>query len=262
MNADEVIRDLPKCRWRADIDNQLATLRGFFTVEKQPCDRVASVEAMGPQTYLWRDACDSALARRCREFLQAVPFDSSRPQCNDTDNPPQNSVLTQLSQMKSPLSPSTTSAPTGWTWEKYADTIWRLTPKTAEDFLQSPVFDLMTDFEAAWSTPALQQLGFNSSLRKATWVIQRTQQGHHLRLHNDYSSGRQLAFILYLTPDDWSAEDGGQLIVQDPSFSILPAFNTCVIFKMVNWASPYHCISDVEADDSKPRIALVGFWNE
>jgi len=61
------------------------------------------------------------------------------------------------------------------------------------------------------------------------------QDTHHLLCHDDELSGRRIAYILYLVPDDWSDKDGGHLDLfsvnanKEPTTvatSLVPAWNT------------------------------------
>jgi Rps23 Pro-64 3,4-dihydroxylase Tpa1-like proline 4-hydroxylase len=69
---------------------------------------------------------------------------------------------------------------------------------------------------------------------------------------------RKIAFLYYLTPNNWDYEkDGGGLVVQrkdsEELFTIQPAFNRLVMWTMVN-----HAVEKVRR--GKGRVALVGFY--
>ncbi len=101
---------------------------------------------------------------------------------------------------------------------------------------------------------------------KATWVLQRVIQNHGISVHSDDFHGRKLAFVYYLTPDDWDNNiDGGALCVDsginNKYEKINAQFNTLVAWNMNNQKSPLHYVETVRALNNRPRIALVGFFN-
>ena len=235
-----------------------------------------SITSKQENVFLCQNVANRVLAKACRTFLMTIPFDMTRKECNDTDMPVLDYVykclversrinherkLLQGDKYEPDTLPLICPNPNNWLWERYSSSIWRAAPKTLEDFRFSPVFDYITHITHVWK---LGKFGLNiDNMFKATWVIQRVHQGDEIGFHNDYAQGRQIAFVFYLTPDDWRDEDGGLLKVRTPESEqdYIPHFNSGVIFKMINSYSPLHKVTRVRALDDKPRISLVGFWN-
>lgn len=260
-----------QCRTRCDIDNQLGQLTKYWkSLESdQNVSSSLSLKQEQENVFVCDNFCNNIeLAKQTRDFLLKIAFDKNRKQCNDNDMLPQNSVYTKLIEnwkltaSEPKLETDKPASPNEWFWEKYSETIWRATPKTIESFRMSPIFDFLQTVESIWRNSAFPNSDFNKMI-KATWVIQRIHQGHGIGYHNDFAPGRQIAFVIFLTPDDWENKDGGFLSVtsNDSIKSYLPKFNSSVIFKMHENKSPMHCVTPVIASNDKPRISLVGFWN-
>jgi Rps23 Pro-64 3,4-dihydroxylase Tpa1-like proline 4-hydroxylase len=124
--------------------------------------------------------------------------------------------------------------------------------------------ELLDVLEAKWKNTMMNQRNINS-LIKATWVLQRIAEGDGIGAHNDEFGSRKIAFVYYLTPDDWQNErDGGELYIvneQGDKTFIEPNFNTLVAWDMECSKSPLHWVNTVNAPNTRPRISLVGFWN-
>lgn len=78
--------------------------------------------------------------------------------------------------------------------------------------------------------------------------------------HNDTFGNRKISFIYYLTPDDWSEDDGGYLHVKNDIriIKIKPYFNSLIFWDMWEKKCPEHAVESVDSD--KPRFCLVGFF--
>jgi hypothetical protein len=217
---------------------------------------------------------DVELAKQARDFAMAIPFDVSTPQLNDTDNQPRSEVYIETSDpcviRQSLDNPS--SDPNQWRWENYSGSIWRAIPLTLKDFCGSPIYDLIKELEAKW-----WHYLTNKELKSMTWVLQRIPYGCCINPHNDEWSGRRIAFVYYLTPDDWDMNvDGGALCVENfeqssnsmHTIRISPDFNSLIAWYLKSEkdesivGSPVHWVENITANNDKPRISLVGFWGD
>jgi hypothetical protein len=193
---------------------------------------------------------------------------------NDTDHQPRSEVYTQAADRELIQHALETPScdPTKWAWEKYSSQIWRAIPLTLEDLCGSPIYELILELEVKWRRYLTHQ-----SLLPTTWVLQRVPSGCEIGKHNDEFTERRVAFVYYLTPDDWDLEtDAGALCVQNKKIEtdesiqirVSPKFNS-----LVSWflktpddpsivGSPVHWVETVRATDDRPRIALVGFWSK
>lgn len=89
-----------------------------------------------------------------------------------------------------------------------------------------------------------------------------------LLCHDDELEGRRIAFILYMVPEDWSAEDGGHLdlfnvdkdTIQPCSVakSLLPKYNTFNFFEVS--VKSYHQVREVLSKD-KSRVSISGWFH-
>ena len=109
---------------------------------------------------------------------------------------------------------------------------------------------------------------------------------HRLLCHDDELQGRRIAYILYLVPDDWAEEDGGQLDLFDSreqqqqsakqrrpvpivsassGRSLLPAFNAFTFFEVT--PRSFHAVREVlqsahaSSSGQSPRVRVsVSGW--
>lgn len=103
------------------------------------------------------------------------------------------------------------------------------------------------------------------NLRAATSVrIHRMQTGHFLKPHNDRTNNREIAFIIYLSPD-WLPEYGGNLhiIGHDDSELILnPIYNRLLMFDVNQ--HKHHFISEVfehkQIGQRNGRLSINGWF--
>ncbi|XP_066922134.1 prolyl 3-hydroxylase OGFOD1-like [Clytia hemisphaerica] len=87
-----------------------------------------------------------------------------------------------------------------------------------------------------------------------------------LLCHDDKVEDRQIAFIFYMVPDDWSNEDGGRLDLfnnkdgqpSDLHKSLIPSFNSLVFFEVSD--TSFHQVSEV-LSDSKTRLSISGWFH-
>ena len=94
----------PHYRCRADVDNQLSLLhhqiRNFFYSEiwsekyrsMPPLELKVRDESLIYPVLYQDNVIDLDLAKRVRDFTNAIPFDPLTPQLNDTDNQPRSEV--------------------------------------------------------------------------------------------------------------------------------------------------------------------------
>eukprot|EP00939_MAST-03C_sp_MAST-3C-sp1_P004350 g4350.t1 len=94
--------------------------------------------------------------------------------------------------------------------------------------------------------------------------------GSHLLAHDDVIGTRAVSFIVYLSDEGWSAEDGGALELygrdpatgdplSEPAKKILPSFNTMGLFGVLPGKS-FHAVEEVHTDES-PRLSLQGWYH-
>ena len=157
-------KKLVPCRCRGDVDNQLGVLHErladvmkFYNVNISNTHYINDVHDTSIQyvkhqghnnVFIANDVVPLSLARRVRDFLNAIPFDESKLLINDTDNQPQNKVFSLINPEGDPehgLGTKTayingtvnvTSAKE-WEWERYHSNFWRAIPITPEAFAGS-----------------------------------------------------------------------------------------------------------------------------
>lgn len=218
------------------------------------------------------------MAKRVRSFLHSIPFDKSIKELNDVDNPPKKSVWESCRTATESSANSDVLGHGGWNdeklagewmWEKYQYYMWRAAPLTLKSFVLSPLYGLIEILEKKWRATKMP-LDMRDTVKvvKLTWVVQRTDIGYYCGPHLDEHPYGRIAFIYYLTSDDWDhKKDGGHLSVKnsenvDDWLDINPKFNSIVAWNMTKGKSPLHWVNHVRAPSDRPRIALVGFWNE
>jgi hypothetical protein len=249
--------------------------------------------------FVMKDVMSVDLAISVREFLKDIPFDPEIKNLNDIDNKPTNNIIKEFYKqddhkkifdlnydmcserkqyveknfdqteiydfeyMNDVIKNSTPIKPTQWKWEKYIDGIFRALPLDLASFYHSPVWQLISILDKKWKNTQMTNININA-LTKSTWVIQRIPQGFGIDPHYDHNGYRKIAFAYYLTDDDWNYDDGGDLRVCNEDgtdcMSFAPIFNSLVGWNMSEDKSPLHFVDKVKADNSKPRIALVGFY--
>jgi len=99
--------------------------------------------------------------------------------------------------------------------------------------------------------------------------------GAHLLCHDDRMPNRRVAYIVYLVPEDWCAEDGGALDLFDScaspggdgsaqpreciSASLLPSWNSLALFPVSQRS--YHQVAEVLCEDrSRTRLSIGGWF--
>lgn len=253
-----------KYHGRIDVNNQLAIvhdkLKSVIPYTEIKCDPFNFEYDAKLKIYKCENAIPLDLAMEVREFIAGVPLDLSAPHLNDTDNKPLDNIIYDICTT---ISLSCNSLQSDWKWENYASwnnqSIWRLVPLTLNNFANSPIRKLIDLIEAKWLKTDMNIL----SLKKTTWVIQLIYPGHGIGRHSDHCSNRQISFLYYLTPDNWSIEkDGGQLEIwlDGKIVSVCPLFNSMIMWPMILDGGPMHSVAEVKAPISRPRIALVGFY--
>lgn len=94
----------------------------------------------------------------------------------------------------------------------------------------------------------------------AMFDVHRMESGDYLRRHTDDSKGRQIAFVLYLTPG-WHAGLGGTLSLNDPDGNrvTVPAiYNRLVIFDVKSGTE--HEVAPVSVDAGEQARVSIGGW--
>jgi Rps23 Pro-64 3,4-dihydroxylase Tpa1-like proline 4-hydroxylase len=92
--------------------------------------------------------------------------------------------------------------------------------------------------------------------------------GCHLLCHDDVIGTRKISYILYLTEDDWMADEGGALELYDkdadrlpnaaPAKCLLPTRNSMAFF-VVEPGTSFHAVQEVVGD--RPRLSLQGWYH-
>jgi len=86
-----------------------------------------------------------------------------------------------------------------------------------------------------------------------------------LLCHDDHLPGRRIAYILYLTPDDWSSQDGGSLDLfqvdgkGEPCRvvkSVVPTWNSFLFFEVSKHS--FHQVAEVLS--KKARVSISGWF--
>jgi len=93
--------------------------------------------------------------------------------------------------------------------------------------------------------------------------------GDYLLCHDDDLLTRRVAFILYLTPENWEASDGGklELFSVDPtthapsriSASISPRYGSMVLFEVT--PASFHAVGEVLDDSKGHRLSISGWFH-
>jgi hypothetical protein len=255
---------------RGDVDNQLGHLHGLLrrTVPKQEGFDLQPYNDKHPNAFIVKNVVPKNLAKEVRRFLNAIPFDNTLQKLDDTTNPSKEVVVRDMNDAEKTQRAYSNKVNdhNKWTWERYHNDFWRALPLTPEAFCGSPIVRLIDLLEEKWYATKINNLDIKK-YKKATWVIQRIEEGHGIDLHSDDNKWRRLAFVYYLTPGDWDyKQDGGELCVcyddnKNNHMVINPQFNTMVVWEMVNQKGPQHFVSPVKTK-TKSRIALVGFFAE
>jgi len=101
-------------------------------------------------------------------------------------------------------------------------------------------------------------------LRAVTPIrVHRMKTGHYLKTHSDRGNDREIAFILYMSPE-WSADFGGDLHIIDRDGNRTmynPTYNKLLIFDVNQ--HKHHYISEITeqaADLSTGRISINGWF--
>lgn len=87
----------------------------------------------------------------------------------------------------------------------------------------------------------------------ASWYLP----GDHSLPHTDFDESRSLAFVWHLTRD-WQREWGGGLFWSPTGTTVLPSFNTLILFAVSQ--SSMHSVSVVSPRARSKRLALNGWW--
>lgn len=259
---------LGQCHKTVEVNNHLGFLHNKFTNGWNPEKIIINNMELSPHPILSNmsvrtDCLPFTLADSIRQFIFKVPFDNTKKILNDFDNQPLNSAYTVNQSLILNFYENRTTDPLQWVWEHYTSTIWRLAPLTLNAFIGSPIPGFITILENAIRS---SNNGVFSKLMKSTWVIQRIECGSGIDIHSDKTDTRRVSFVYYLTPDFWKKADGGGLFMLDINAKkfhrINPTFNSLVMWEVNDDPRGLHYVEDVIADNNKPRIALVGFFDE
>lgn len=259
-----------ECQLSSLVNNQMGVLHNYVTNEtRQDLSHIKQIQPVKliqnitlPNLFIAQNVMEIEFIKYVRQFINQVVFDKIKPIINDFNNLPLSNAwsVNDFNDLNNIRSTSN-----DWIWEHYSHAFWRLTPKTLNAFVNSPVFQLITVLEDSIRRIKTFDGIELSSLKKGTWVIQRMEQGDECAIHSDAGYNRIISFVYYLTPDDWDKLDGGGfclLDVQEKCFKrINPTFNSLIMWKSDD---PYlrhiHYVEKIKTN--KSRIALVGFFNK
>jgi hypothetical protein len=217
-----------------------------------------------PNVFIGYNVIPYDMANEVRNFIYSVKFDNTLEVLNDVTNKPKDSAHFVNPSSILDIYENRTSDTKEWIWEHYNYAFWRLTPLSLNAFMGSPIASFITVLENAIRATKFCDIDF-SKLNKGTWVIQRIEKGNEIGIHNDHCGSRTVSFVYYLTPDDWSKNDGGGLCVlnteQKKFIRINPNFNSIAMWKVNSDYSGLHYVEKVAAPNNKPRISLVGFFD-
>ena len=91
--------------------------------------------------------------------------------------------------------------------------------------------------------------------------------GCHLLCHDDVIGTRKVSFIIYLTDEGWTPQEGGALELYDrqdhvpkpiPSHTIMPLFNSMAYF-IVAPGQSFHSVQEVFGE--RPRLSIQGWYH-
>ena len=266
-------------RCNGSVDNQLGLIHNNLKLVSGPIKFVPYDSNKYKNVFIATDVINYELADNVRSFLQKIPFDKNTiPRLNDTDVQPKTTVVTES---RDPIKiteavDDPVNDPNCWTWEYYiTNGAYRAVPLSLKSFVGSPIKKLIDQLESKWLATNFFGMAIQ---RKVTWVLQMMIDGFCMGPHTDEFSSRKIAFIYYLTEDNWPKNNGELVVYGEPeiyldpisrSYSIDnwrwwnhiridPTFNTMVAWKLGDGTSPIHHVNRVT---DKKRFALVGFFN-
>ncbi len=256
---------IDKYAYRSDVDNQLGSIYQYLQYKFIP---IISPEKLSDDIGMVPNFVQHNVASDVRSFITSIPYDPYTKRLNDTDNQPRDSIVKSLLgykcleykipetyQNKLCLESENSS---NWDWEHYKFGIWRAVPLYA--FINSPIYDLINII--LWKIHISILNTVSRGLSVGTVVLQKVPKGTHISWHVDNCGTRKLSFIYYLTPDDWSKEDGGELIIKkdDGDLDIIPPKFNQLVYWWINDRHIPHKVNTVNSD--KNRFALVGFFDQ
>ena len=132
-----------------------------------------------------------------------------------------------------------------------SDEVWSTLPETLVD-ITLRLDELRKELHSATTRPLLPSVELQ---------LLRYPAGGHYARHVDDGVGtarsavrRSISFVLYLTPSDWAAQDGGELLVHGKSsIRILPTAGSLVLFDSA--MTPHEVLRT-----SRERMACVGWY--
>lgn len=282
-------------RNRGDVDNQIGSLHNILRCthkilpnkkyEFQPL-KFECHKLYNYSVDISKNVLPKEFAIKVRQFLNNIYFDNSLKLLNDCDNQPKthvmssiknfehvNTILNNNSNNNVINNDNSNNMPNNmsnniikdWTYEKYNPEFWRILPITLEAFICSPIIELFDILHIQLYDYMKTILNLDmTKYSRGLHVIQRVEKDYGISLHTDDWSKRKLAFVYYLTSDDWNYEqDGGDLCIHDDTnpdiyTCINPEFNSMVTWDMITQKSPLHSVNKVKSN--KPRFTVVGFY--
>jgi hypothetical protein len=266
------------CRCDGNLDHQLGHIQKKLKYLQIASLNLNPYDDKFNNIFIDKNVFPIEFAIEIRNFLRKIPFDKEKIRLlNDIDNLPSKSVMNEFQDiikinqaLANPI-----NDPFQWEWVLYLPGMYRLAPLSLASFIGSPIKVLIDLLEAKWNKTNFYDMKF-SKMEKATWVLQMIPPGEMLYPHTDENLERKIAFIYYLTDDDWNHDvNGGALIIYNhPNenlnaiyddfynkkwdiIKINPAFNSLITWKVGNNNSPIHMVSTVK---NGLRYALVGFY--
>lgn len=197
------------------------------------------------------------LAQGARSFLEAITFDNTLPVIDQKTIFPRYGVWQALHDPFK-ITSTKTNDPKGWLWEHYSSHVWRICPKSVDDFIGSVLLRVAIQIKSLWSNTSFGNTSIN--VDKMYLVYQLKDKGYHCPKHNDQHPNRLISFIYYLTLDDWDYTiDGCELGIFkcDEYTPLNPTFNTMYAWNMTNGTSPDYFVNYV---NHRPRLTIMGFF--
>ena len=130
------------------------------------------------------------------------------------------------------------------------------TSPNALTYLQFRMIFQQPDFRGFFEAVSGMQLGGSDDFGAHAMTV-----GDVLRPHSDDNKNRQVAIVIYLTPD-WQPEAGGVLKVlhkDETVTDVIPVYNSMVVFDVLT--APAHYVTAIATQHgAPPRRLSIGGW--
>lgn len=257
-----------KARTGGDLNNQLGIFLRVLNFPPAELSGFDFVPSYGLKSvYQVHNVVPIDLAQQVREFVNNIALDLTLPPCDDYHNQPKRNICQDPNNDKIRQAYENRNDDVkNWIWERYHFDFYRACPLTLEALYGSVILELYRYFVDKWGNSVINGIEVKD-LKLTDFVIQLLPPEQDMEIHrdksveNNYCIHRKIAFVYYLTPDDWFHRvDGGDLFCQmepDLFASFSPTFNSMVIFEMSDNNGPWHQVRSA----SRNRISIVGFFS-